>query len=499
MKPEIEELLRFCPKLPTLSGVALRIVKMAREPEIDIDQFAALISKDPALTVKIIRAANSPLLGRPQRTRSLQQAVMLLGLNSTITLSLSFSLTTSLKRNQGQRQGLEHFWQRSLLSALACRELGRQCKAGALEELFLTGLLQEIGVLVLASVFPERYPALLDASSNHEGLVAQEREHLGIDHGEAGAWIMREWGLPDYIPLATTVIHDPQATDSPESFRAFIECVGLSGYIADIYLETDTESATAAVVSANERGSALDRAVLSTVLLHVADSLPEIEELFEMPLISCEQADGITDEARELLVMRYLQLLQHATEADRRASELEQATAQLQEMARRDPLTTVYNRRHFDEVLSQSFEAATRHHRSLSLGILDLDHFKTINDRYGHQAGDVVLAGVAKAIASRLRGEDFLARYGGEEFAVLLPDSDLELARRIMERIRAHIETEEYAVAPDEVIRVTLSAGIATYIGGTQCSDTPEGLIRAADCALYLAKRQGRNRVEAAE
>ncbi|WP_040661624.1 GGDEF domain-containing protein [Nitrococcus mobilis] len=499
MKPEIEELLRFCPRLPTLSGVALRIVKMAREPEIDIDQLAALISKDPALTVKIIRAANSPLLGRAQRTRNLQQAVMLLGLNSTITLSLSFSLTNSLKRNESQRQGLEHFWRRCLLSALACRELGRQCKAGALEELFLAGLLHEIGVLVLASVFPERYPALLDASSNHEGLIAQEREHLATDHGEAGAWIMREWGLPDYIPLATAAIHNPQAMDTPESLHAFIACVGLSGYIADIYLETDTESATASAASANECGPALDRAVLSTVLLQVANSLPEIEELFEMSFMSCEQVNGITDEARELLVMRYLQLLQHASEADRKASELERTAVQLQEMARRDPLTGAYNRRYFDEMLSQRFEAATRHQQPLSLGFLDLDHFKMVNDRYGHQAGDVVLAGVAKAISSRLRGDDFLARYGGEEFVLLLPNTNLELAQRILERIRAHIETEEHTVAPEHMIRITLSAGAAAHMDGSRISNKLDDLIRAADRALYLAKRQGRNRVEVAE
>ncbi|MDN5848422.1 MAG: HDOD domain-containing protein [Nitrococcus sp.] len=383
MKPEIEELLRACPQLPTLSGVALRIVNMARDPEINIDQLAALIAKDPALTAKIMRAANSPLLRQSRRTDNLRQAVMVLGLNSTVTLALSFSLVTNLKGSEPQHRYLERFWRRSLLSALACRELGRQCKASDLEELFLTGLLQDIGVLVLASAFAQRYPALLDNLPSHETLIAQEREHFGTDHGEVGAWIMRQWELPDYLPLATTAIHTIQAPDTPEHLRTFIACVGVSGYIADIYLDTDTESATAA--AASERWLVLDRDVLSAVLLHVADSLPGIEELFEMRNLSTGQAASITDEARELLVMGYLKLLQHAAEATRRVSDLEQVAAQLQETARRDPLTGAYNRGHFDKTLDQAFETATRHQRPLSVGFLDISGHSRAHGRHVDQ------------------------------------------------------------------------------------------------------------------
>ena len=495
MKTEIESLLRFCPRLPTLSGVALGIVKMAREPDIEIEQLAALISKDPALTAKIMRVANSPVLGQHRSARNLNQAVMRLGLNSTITVALSFSLVTSLKGSEHQYRRLEHFWRRCLLSALACRELGRQCHADALEELFLTGLLQEIGVLVLAAVFPQRYPDLLEASLDHEALIAQEREQLGTDHGETGAWIMREWGLPEYLPFATAAIHAGEIPSAAEHLRLFIGCLGVSRHIADIYLEADTESATAADATANERWLGLDAAVLAAVLRRVADSLPEIEELFETPLLSNQQATGVTDEARELLVMRYLELLQHASEANRRAAELERTTVQLQELTRRDPLTGLYNRRHFDEVLGQAFEAASRQQRALSLGFLDLDHFKAINDRHGHQGGDAVLARVAKTIGGCLRGNDFIARYGGEEFVVLLPETPLELARKIMERIRGYIEAEHYAVAPDRMIRITLSGGAAAHMDGTR-REKPEDLIRAADRALYQAKRLGRNRIE---
>jgi diguanylate cyclase (GGDEF)-like protein len=161
---------------------------------------------------------------------------------------------------------------------------------------------------------------------------------------------------------------------------------------------------------------------------------------------------------------------------------------QLEELSQTDPLTSLRNRRAFDERLSDAFDQAVRYERPLSLALVDLDHFKNINDTYGHDAGDSVLRGVAKIIASGTRQSDFVARVGGEEFAILLPETALFEALQFGEKLRASVA----AASLDH--GVTVSVGIASF-PHSQVPGKAE-LFRAADQSLYRAKQNGRNRVE---
>ena len=167
----------------------------------------------------------------------------------------------------------------------------------------------------------------------------------------------------------------------------------------------------------------------------------------------------------------------------------------LYESSTRDALTGAYNRLHFDERLRAEVAFAARHASDASLVLLDIDHFKRVNDTYGHQVGDVVLSEVAKLSQRSLRTEDVFARFGGEEFAVILRGITLAGARKLGERLRIAVESNPIA-ADGKAVPVTLSAGCASL------ADTPapsaEELIRIADRRLYLAKAQGRNRVIAA-
>jgi diguanylate cyclase (GGDEF)-like protein len=156
-----------------------------------------------------------------------------------------------------------------------------------------------------------------------------------------------------------------------------------------------------------------------------------------------------------------------------------------------DGLTQVFNRRFFEEALERELSRCRRYGRALSLVMIDIDHFKHINDRYGHLAGDAVLKDVAMVVRSRIRREDVLARWGGEEFALLLPEVDLQGAVAMAEKVRRLIEKHIFTF--DEVdIPVTLSAGVAA-LGKRQLS--PEALVKGADEKLYEAKQSGRNKV----
>jgi diguanylate cyclase (GGDEF)-like protein len=174
--------------------------------------------------------------------------------------------------------------------------------------------------------------------------------------------------------------------------------------------------------------------------------------------------------------------------------ELKQSNEILKELSNTDYLTKLYNRRFLREVLDREFPRAARKKEPLSLIIADIDHFKHINDRYGHQEGDQVVSQVGRYIGAMVRRYDTAVRYGGEEFVAVLPDTPLEQAMQFAERIRLGVQQLVFAGSISD-LTVTLSFGVATFpLGIIDCADS---LVRQADEALYRAKQGGRNRVEA--
>lgn len=172
--------------------------------------------------------------------------------------------------------------------------------------------------------------------------------------------------------------------------------------------------------------------------------------------------------------------------------ELEASRKALIEQATTDPLTHLKNRRAFFENGQKYLSMARRYRTDLSVILLDIDHFKRINDTYGHQTGDEVLVTVAQVLTSLTRAEDIVARIGGEEFAVLLPDTNRLGAAVLAERIRATIEKERF-MAAGATLPLTVSIGIASY--GADGTESVDQLVNVADRRLYLAKQNGRNRI----
>lgn len=178
----------------------------------------------------------------------------------------------------------------------------------------------------------------------------------------------------------------------------------------------------------------------------------------------------------------------HNNSLENHNKELQHLTLKLGHEANSDPLTGLPNRRHFDLALQERLArvAVNRHSDVFSVAILDIDHFKPINDHHGHAVGDQVLQQLAKLLASQLRGRDIAARIGGEEFALLMPETSLDEASNALERLRRAIETYRWQPVP-----ITASLGVTGYLPG----DTSESLMVRADSALYTAKHLGRNHV----
>jgi len=172
----------------------------------------------------------------------------------------------------------------------------------------------------------------------------------------------------------------------------------------------------------------------------------------------------------------------------RNATERVQTEERLKQLATTDALTGICNRRHFDEVLASEINRAARFSSPLSLILFDIDHFKRVNDTFGHQAGDRVLTQLAVTVGNSIRTVDLFARWGGEEFVVMLPGSDLDAGRLLAEKLRMALEKQPFS----DVGQVTCSFGVAEYAPG----DNADALIKKVDRCLYHAKASGRNRVE---
>jgi diguanylate cyclase (GGDEF)-like protein len=176
-----------------------------------------------------------------------------------------------------------------------------------------------------------------------------------------------------------------------------------------------------------------------------------------------------------------------------------QAGQEMFDKATRDGLTGAFKKEYFAEQLRIDFAFSSRKKQNLSLVLLDIDHFKKLNDTWGHPAGDFALKTLATLISDALREEDVFARYGGEEFAILLRDTNGDRAFLIAERIRRIIEGHQFLVEGKR-LPVTISMGVSSLFDkdGNQLHDSPRTLLKAADELLYVAKRGGRNRVESA-
>ncbi len=165
---------------------------------------------------------------------------------------------------------------------------------------------------------------------------------------------------------------------------------------------------------------------------------------------------------------------------------------QIRQLAFRDGLTAVFNRRYFESKVLEELERASRYSNPLSLLMIDIDHFKDVNDEFGHLLGDEVLKQVSTIFTTQVRKVDYVCRYGGEEFAIIVPQTPGDKALGIAEKLRRKISTWHFPGVPRSI---TVSIGVAEF---PQHGETRDSLVRAADAALYLAKQKGRNRVQSA-
>ncbi|HKU13193.1 MAG TPA: HDOD domain-containing protein [Steroidobacteraceae bacterium] len=496
LSADIENRLKSQVDFPSPSRVATEIIALARDPDIEMVKVAQAVGRDPAMTAKILRIANSAFYAQRRPSQNLRQALVIIGLNAALTLALSFSLVNSMRALRPVGIDYPRFWRRTLLAATAARAFGEAIKVGHAEDIFLAALLQDMAVLALDRAARDFY-GKLPQPATHADWIAYEVAQLGRDHASYSAMLLKSWNLPERICKTVGASHDPQTLDATTDEGRFARCVALGSDLAEAVVVKDRSQLVAALAQRADKLLGMNHETFTEVVTRVLSLIPETEALYETSILEAEDAENLLAEAREMLAVRNLHALQEVSALQATTSVLLNRTEEAEDSSRRDALTGALNRTWLDRMLDREFTQAVVFGRDLSIAHVDIDHFRVINERHGTPVGDRVLRSCAEALQSCVRGSDMVARFSGEEFLVVLPGADPQIARQIAERMLSALSVPDHDPQTGGV-RVTASIGLATHTTKQRFASVLT-ILEAADHALYAAKLCGRNRVECFE
>jgi diguanylate cyclase (GGDEF)-like protein len=490
---EFENRLKAQIDFPSPSRVASEIIALARDPEIEMAKVAQAVGRDPAMSAKILRIANSAFYAQRRASTNLRQALVIIGLNAALTLALSFSLVSSMRALKATGIDYPRFWRRALLAATAGRAFGETIKVAQPEDILLAGLLQDMAVLAIDRIQRDFYSEI-SQPGGHADWISQERRQLEHDHADYTALLLKSWNLPERLWSGVQYSHTPQLLPLDSDGGRFARCVALGSDLAEAVLINDRAAAVNALARRANSLLNLGHEQFMQVVTHVLKLIPETEALYDTNIMNADDAENLLAEARELLAVRNIHALQEVSALQATTSVLMDRTEQAEDASRRDVLTGVLNRVSLDRRLEQEFTEAAVFGRDLSVVHIDLDRFRTINEQFGNEVGDQVLRSCGQALQAVIRSTDLVARFSGEEFLLVLPGADPEIARQVAQRALTTITALNQTCA-GKPVQVTASIGVAS-MSPRQRFPNARALLEAADHALYAAKLCGRNRFE---
>lgn len=465
----------------------MQVVKLAMDSDVELKTLTEAVASDPALSLRVLALVNSAAFMLSRKVSNVHQAIALLGTNGLRNLALS--LTVSEMAPKGEEGAL--LLANSLRRALAAREIGRALCVEHPDDCFTAGLFLEIGLLTQATTDLAWVASLAQRPAAHRVVI--ERAAGRCPHPLIGMRLAREYSLPEQTVDAISHHHD---SVPPEQLMARV--CWLAERFAGVFeggdlvaTKRDSVTAAASIGMPAEMAERILEQLPSAVAESAAGMDRDVGEQLDLETLVEDANRSLValNQHYELLVR---QLQQVVEEKEVLEEQLRAANKRLAQEASTDALTGLPNKRAFEDALRRDLARSARSGHPLSLLVIDVDHFKSFNDTYGHAMGDEVLRSVGRLLLELMRTGDFPARYGGEEFVVLLPNTNRETAAIPAERIRAALERMPVPGLADRT--VTASIGVAT-VQGSDCESRAEHLFKSADAALYAAKEGGRNRV----
>lgn len=479
------EILKGAEHLPTLPGIAVRILEAVRKEDTSLKEIADILSTDPPLSAKILKIINSPFCGLQGKITSVPHAVNLLGIQAVKNFALSFSLVRGLSHRNGNSFDYPSFWKHSLVSSITSRLIAHEVLPDQEEDASFLGLLHDLGILALAQCIPDQYSLVLrereaSLSSYHE----IENQVLGFSHLDVGGELLKTWGFPESFHIPVRFHHYPERlqTDQPE-LLSLARILHLSSLFTDFFDHPEKGLYFGLVEWYAKAYGLLDRLNLDRIVQRTQELTATAFPFFEMKMEGEAGYAEMIERARGEMVNLSSDFIQKFLEQQRQIEVLRTQVSL-------DGLTGLNNFQRLHELLDMEIHRNRRYGSPLTLVLADIDDFKAINDTHGHLAGDHVLKELAGHLKEALRKTDMVARYGGEEFALILPETDAQGGVVATERIRKMVASLRVYYEGLQ-LAVTMSFGTASLV---PLEVVPKKeLIRRADVALYGAKKKGKN------
>jgi len=490
MPPTPLEKILACPNLPTLPGVAMQVLDLTRDPQISIAKIAAAVQNDPALSTKVLRTVNSSYYGLTTPCPSISRATSLLGLNTVKSIVLGFSVVDTTKGIASDDSfDLTAYWRRAVFSASGARAVALFSKSCDPEEAFLGALLQDIGMLAAFVALKEQYAkVVLGAGIDHDSLPTAEHNVLGFDHPSIGRQLAEKWRLPPQLVECIAKHHVPETCNPVH--EGIVRCVAMGGTAAAALTLSDPRKKLGQFIVRGREWFNLDQPTAKNLIQQIAKGAGEIAKFLDVRTGQSPDVAAIVAEAHEQMLVTQQAIEQESIALRRSNSELSLRSVT-------DALTGAFNRSYFDRELKANCDQANSDRTPIGMCFIDGDHFKSVNDTHGHQAGDAVLTELARRFKETVGPAGAVCRYGGEEFTVILPGFNLQQTAALAESLRAAIERTPFNIketgAAIDLLPVTISVGASSRDSGSTA--TPEELVHQADQAVYEAKKTGRNRV----
>lgn len=465
----------------------MRILQAALREDCAAQLLSDMACGDPAFAGRLLRWVNSPAFRRSRTVTDVRQAASLLGIRGMRTVALSMVLTDRIPEGPSAERLLGNGLRRALAAHMIAEHIARD----EADTAFTVGLFLEVGLLELATTDLQRAFELAEGCP--KARLVRERAAGLTPHPELGASIAAGYELPDDFQAAIRSHHAPEPPAAPLARAAWlaerVAAIFEGGPVADA--RQHAEAAAAQV------GLAAD--VLEALVEMLPSMVADGAQIFERDVGEQPTFRELLLDANEQLLhlnSQYEQTVQALqtviAEKERLHEELQRANAELTRMASHDALTGLANRRALADTLDHDLAQAAREKTTVCVAVLDLDHFKLVNDEHGHDVGDAVLRHVAQVLKDTVRESDLAARFGGEEMVLVLPNTTCAQAEVVLERVRKAIETRPAEVGER---RVSVTASFGAACTHRQTRGTSQALFKAADEALYEAKRAGRNRV----
>jgi len=492
--------------LPAPPQASARIVQACSDPGVSAQALARIVASDPVLTAELLRTVNSALFGLSREVTSATHAVSCLGNRALRNLALCLAVRDAVKPGAIPGIDMREYWEEALRRAAGARLLAAAVEYDA-DQAFTIGLLQDFGLLAMLFAMPDRvqhWHTLRTALPTARR--ALEREHFGITHDKVGLMLAKSWALPTALAIPMASHHSLDADGLPEAHMRSCRIAAAADWLAAVYAASDKKTAIDRCRARLDELFGLSTDQVDAIL----DELPgRVEEAAGALGLRVKEQPRLADvmrDANKRLVeenMDYQELTRRLertiAEKERLAEQLKEALKELEMLAYYDSLTNLVNRRRFQEVFPAEIARHARNGKAISLVMVDLDKFKSVNDNYGHPFGDTVLEAVAQALRDTLCTTDIKARIGGEEMVLILPETDEADGVATTERVREAIEALELST-PTRRVPITASFGAVTWSGTVRTREEIavicKRMMDIADEGLYKAKENGRNQVQ---